>query len=90
MQKKGNLLDAGFMSHHCLFNAIDPVGDANRAESCEITAIGSVLKNVKNVGWLQPQNWANQLVRKMVVQDGRESLFELQSDSKVSVELNAD
>ena len=35
--------------HHCLFNAIDPVGDANTAESCEITAI--VLKNVKNVGW---------------------------------------
>ena len=41
-----------FRAHyHCLFNAIDPVGDANTAESWEITAIGSVLENVKNVGW---------------------------------------
>ena len=35
---------AGFMpAHHCLlFNAIDPVGDANTAESWKITAIASV------------------------------------------------
>ena len=67
--------------HHCLFNAIDSVGDANTAESCKITAITSVEECQKC--WLAcshktgQASWSERARYGGADQDGDHSVFAL-------------